>query len=99
MTPKWVEAFGLVAIEALACGVPVIAYARGGPTEIVQPGKTGWLVDPDSVDGLVEAIERIGELDRAACRHQAETEFSLEAMAIRYEQWFGNILSKAKRGS
>ncbi|MGF1523353.1 MAG: glycosyltransferase family 4 protein [Leptolyngbyaceae cyanobacterium] len=92
MTPKWVEAFGLVAIEALACGVPVIAYRRGGPVEIVHSGKTGWLVEPDSVDGLVQAIERIEELDRAACRQQAETEFSLDAMAIRYEQWFSNIL-------
>ncbi|MEM9002262.1 MAG: glycosyltransferase family 4 protein [Cyanobacteria bacterium P01_F01_bin.86] len=93
MTPKWVEAFGLVAIEALACGVPVIAYARGGPKEIVQSGKTGWLVEPDSVEGIVEAINHIDELDRTACRHQAEAEFSLEALAIRFEQWFGDILS------
>ncbi|MEL6385630.1 MAG: glycosyltransferase family 4 protein [Cyanobacteria bacterium J06626_18] len=92
MTPKWVEAFGLVAIEALACGVPVIAYHRGGPSEIIQPGKTGWLVKPDSVDGLIQAIERINELDRLACRQQAETEFSLDAMTMRYEQWFSSIL-------
>ena len=92
MTPKWIEAFGLVAIEALACGVPVIAYKRGGPTEIVRHGQTGWLVEPDSVEGLVQAIERIDELDRSACRQQAETEFSLEAMALRYEQWFRRIL-------
>ena len=93
MTPKWVEAFGLVAIEALACGVPVIAYRRGGPIEIVQHGKTGWLVEPDSVNGLVQAMARIDELDRAACRHQAEAEFSLEAMTTRYEQWFSDILT------
>ena len=42
MTPRWVEAFGNVAIEALACGVPVIAYRRGGPAEIVREGETGW---------------------------------------------------------
>lgn len=93
MTPKWVEAFGLVAIEALACGVPVIAYRRGGPTEIVRHGTTGWLVEPDSVDGLVEAIGRTDALDRRACRHQAEAEFSQEALAIRYEAWFADILS------
>ena len=97
MTPKWVEAFGLVAIEALACGVPVIAYRRGGPTEIVQQGKTGWLVEPDSVDELVQAIARIDELDRAACRRQAEIEFSLEAMTMRYEAWFSDLL-KAYKG-
>ncbi len=98
MTPKWVEAFGNVAIEALACGVPVIAYRRGGPVEIVQEGKTGWLVEPDSVAGLVQAIARIDQLDRAACRRQAEAEFSLEALAKRYEDWFAQLISKKKNG-
>lgn len=92
MTPKWVEAFGLVAIEALACGVPVVAYRRGGPTEIVRHGQTGWLVEPDSVEGLIQAVHRLDELDRRACRRQAEQDFSLEAMAIRYEQWFSDLL-------
>jgi UDP-glucose:tetrahydrobiopterin glucosyltransferase len=87
MTPRWVEAFGNVAIEALACGVPVIAYSRGGPTEIVKPGVTGWLVEPDSVDGLVDAIARIGQCDRQACRHQAEADYSLAALTDRFEQW------------
>lgn len=94
MTPRWVEAFGNVAIEALACGVPVIAYERGGPTEIIQPGKTGWLVEPDSVAGLVEAIQRIDELSREACRQQAEAEYSLPALAERFEQWFDDILKQ-----
>lgn len=92
MTPRWVEAFGNVAIEALACGVPVIAYARGGPAEIVQHGKTGWLVTPDDVPGLVNAIARIDTLDRQACRRQAETDYSLEALTTRFEQWFEAII-------
>ncbi|MFE4106097.1 glycosyltransferase family 4 protein [Almyronema epifaneia] len=92
MTPRWIEAFGNVAIEALACGVPVIAYQRGGPAEIVQSGKTGWLVPPDSVDGLVKAIAQIAQLDRAACRQQAETAYSLAALGDRFEQWFHDIL-------
>ncbi|MEL6400735.1 MAG: glycosyltransferase family 4 protein [Cyanobacteria bacterium J06626_4] len=96
MTPKWVEAFGNVAIEALACGVPVIAYRRGGPIEIVRQGQTGWLVEPDSVEGLVDAIGRIDQLDRQACRQQAVAEYSLEAMARRYEQWFHDILSQQR---
>lgn len=87
MTPRWVEAFGIVAIEALACGVPVIAYRRGGPTEIIREGKTGWLVEPDRVEALVEAIARIDQLDRAACRAQAEAEYSLEALGDRVEAW------------
>ncbi|MGB3200774.1 MAG: glycosyltransferase family 4 protein [Nodosilinea sp.] len=92
MTPRWVEAFGNVAIEALACGVPVIAYARGGPAEIVHDGKTGWLVPPDDVQGLVDAIARIDHLDRQACRREAETDYSLSALAIRFEQWFEAML-------
>lgn len=92
MTPRWIEAFGNVAIEALACGVPVIAYSRGGPAEIIRSGETGWLVEPDSIEGLISAIERIDQLDRQACRHQAETEYSLEALGERFESWFEDIL-------
>lgn len=92
MTPKWVEAFGNVAIEALACGVPVIAYRRGGPIEIVRSGETGWLVEPDSVPELVAAIGRLNQIDRANCRQHAEAEYSLEAMGDRLEQWFAAIL-------
>lgn len=92
MTPRWVEAFGNVVIEALACGVPVISYRRGGPTEIIQDGKTGFLVEPDSVDGLVKAIGRLDEIDRHACRQQAEAEYSLEALGDRIENWFHDII-------
>ena len=92
MTPRWVEAFGNVAIEALACGVPVIAYRRGGPTEIVEEGKTGFLVEPDSVAGLVEAINRLDRINRYTCRQQAEAKYSTQAMCDRVEQWLYNIL-------
>ena len=92
MTPRWIEAFGNVAIEALACGVPVIAYSRGGPSEIVRDGKTGFLVEPDSVPGLVNAIKNIDGLSRAACREQAEAEYSLAALGDRFEAWFDKIL-------
>ena len=97
MTPHWVEAFGNVAIEALACGVPVIAYRRGGPAEIVEQGKTGWLVEPDSVNGLVEAIDKISYLDRYTCRQAAEAEYSLAAMGDRLEAWFDDILRHHKK--
>jgi len=92
MTPRWVEAFGNVAIEALACGVPVIAYRRGGPAEIIQDGKTGFLVEPDSVAGLVNVIARLDEINRYTCRQQAEAEYSLEALGDRFERWFLEIL-------
>lgn len=94
MTPKWVEAFGNVAVEALACGVPVIAYRRGGPSEIVTDGETGWLVEPDQVAELVRAVGKLGQIDRAACRRRAEAHYSMQAMGDRTEQWFRDLLQK-----
>lgn len=91
MTPRWVEAFGNVAIEALACGVPVISYARGGPAEIIDDGKTGFLVTPDSVEGLVEAINRLPEINRLDCRQTAEGVYSLPAWGDRIEAWIGEV--------
>lgn len=93
MTPRWVEAFGNVAIEALACGVPVIAYRRGGVAEIIEDGKTGFLVAPDRVDALVAAIGRLDEIDRANCRHAAETVFSLAAWGDVVEAWFYRLVN------
>ncbi|MGK7954205.1 MAG: glycosyltransferase family 4 protein [Crocosphaera sp.] len=91
MTPRWIEAFGNVAIEALACGVPVIAYRRGGPAEIVQDTKTGFLVEPDSISGLVKAINQINNINRKHCRQQAETDYSLNALGDRFEHWFDDL--------
>lgn len=97
MTPRWVEAFGNVAIESLACGVPVISYARGGPTEIIKDGKTGFLVTPDSIEALVEGIQRIDEIDRFACRQQAENEFSLTIWGDKFQQWIEEIMVRFQR--
>ena len=92
MAPKWVEAFGNVTIEAMATGVPVISYRRGGPAEIIVDGKTGFLVDPDDVDGLVAAVGRIDELDRVECRQRVEEEYSIEALAGRVEEWLDAVI-------
>ncbi|VEP14751.1 Glycosyltransferase [Hyella patelloides LEGE 07179] len=92
MTPRWIEAFGNVAIEALACGVPVIAYRRGGPSEIVRDGKTGFLVQPDSINDLVTAMKNIDTIERIDCRQQAETEYSLTVLGDNFEAWFDKIL-------
>ena len=92
MTPKWIEAFGNVAIEALACGVPVIAYRRGGPAEIVKTGETGFIVAPDDVRGLVDAIGRIGCIKRSDCRADAEARYSLSAMGDRAEAWLEKVV-------
>jgi UDP-glucose:tetrahydrobiopterin glucosyltransferase len=92
MTPRWVEAFGNVAIEALACGVPVISYSRGGPAEIIEDGRTGWLVDPDNIDRLIAAIAQLDRLDRRTCRQVAEEQYSLTALGDRFEDWFFYLL-------
>ncbi len=87
VTPHWVEAFGNVVMEALACGVPVLSYALGGPGELVRDGETGWLVPPGDVAALTAAVARIRQIDRRHCRQVAEAEFSLAAWGERVEQW------------
>jgi glycosyltransferase involved in cell wall biosynthesis len=76
------EPFGLSVIEAMACGTPVIARNRGSMPELIDHGVTGFLVD--SLDGAVEAIARIDEIDRAACRAAVAARFTVDHMADRY---------------
>lgn len=85
---KCVEAFGQVVIEAMACGLPVISYRRGGPVEIIEDGQTGFLVEPDNTDAAVAAVEQIDRIDRYLCRQRVEAAFSLEKLTDRYEKWF-----------
>ncbi|MFZ1641119.1 MAG: glycosyltransferase [Candidatus Contendobacter sp.] len=87
MTPKWLEAFGIAGIEALACGTPVIAYRRGGVSDYVHDGKTGWLVDPDDIDGLGAAAERIGRINRANCRALVESRYTLPHYGAALADW------------
>jgi UDP-glucose:tetrahydrobiopterin glucosyltransferase len=98
MTSKWIEAFGNVAIEALACGLPVVAYDRGGPAEIVVDGATGFLVPPDDTAAVARAVGRLGELSRADCRARAEAEFSTLAFAQRVENWLLGAVAGADFG-
>lgn len=98
VTPMWVEAFGNVAVEAMACGVPVVAYRRGGPAEVVVDGETGFLVEPDDRDALVVAAERAATLDRRACRRLAEERYSLAAFAGRVEAWLEQVMTLRRPG-
>jgi UDP-glucose:tetrahydrobiopterin glucosyltransferase len=86
-TPRWNEAFGNVVVEAMACGVPVAAYARGGPGELVREGINGALAVPDDLDSLAAAVQRATAVDRAACRSWAEQHHSPEAFTARIEAW------------
>lgn len=106
---QWEEPFGLVMIESMSCGTPVIGYNRGSVAEIVKDGVTGFVVDPDNeersgkgswvikkqgVEGLVEAIKRIGGLDRAACRKHVEEKFTIDKMVEGYENVYKRVLEK-----
>ncbi|MEN3747930.1 glycosyltransferase family 4 protein [Sphingomonas sp. HF-S3] len=84
------EPFGLSVIEAMACGTPVIATRRGSMPELIDDGITGFLVD--SLDEAVAAVERIGEIDRAACRRAVEARFSIDHMADAYLALYHEIL-------
>ncbi len=91
MTPKWHEAFGVAGIEALACGTPVIAYRRGGIGDYVRDGETGWLVEPDDLDGLGAATERIGRIDRAGCRALVEKRYTLSHYGAALAHWLRDL--------
>jgi len=79
---QWAEPFGMVAIEALACGTPVVATPCGAMPEIVEDGVTGFL--RADVDGMVGAVRDVGLLERAACRRAAEQRFSIRRMALNH---------------
>ena len=85
------EPFGLSVIEAMACGTPVIATRRGSMPELIEHGVTGFLVD--TPDEAVAAIERVGELDRAACRRAVAERFSVARMADDYIALYRRILN------
>jgi UDP-glucose:tetrahydrobiopterin glucosyltransferase len=93
MVHRWVEAFGNVAIEALACGVPVITYDRGGPAEIVRDGVTGFVVPVDQPALVAAAVGRLRALDRRDCRTDAMERFSAAAFARRVENWLNRQLA------
>jgi glycosyltransferase involved in cell wall biosynthesis len=78
----WPEPFGLVMIESLACGTPVIAFRRGSVPEVMDDGVSGFVVD--DVDGAVRAVGRLGELSRRRCREVFEERFLAERMAHDY---------------
>ena len=107
MPVKWEEPFGLVMVEAMSCGTPVIAYNRGSISEVIKDGITGFIIDSNDeprpgkgtwtikkqgIDGLVEAIGRIGEIDRKACRRHVEEHFTVEKMVDGYEEVYAKIL-------
>ena len=91
----WPEPFGLVMIEAMACGTPVIAFRRGSVPEVIDEGVTGFIVDNE--DEAVAAIERIGELDRQRVRARFEERFTARRMAEDYLRHYERLLQSETR--
>ena len=90
---QWPEPFGLVMIEALACGTPVVATSAGSVPEIIDDGVTGYV--GDELEGLAEALSRAAQLDRGACRKAAETRFSTERMVAEHLELYNDLIDGA----
>ncbi len=86
---EWPEPFGLVMIEALACGTPVIAWRRGSVPEVIEEGVTGRIVD--NIDDAVRAVESIDHLSRAGCRRAFEQRFDARRMAMDYIEVYRRV--------
>lgn len=91
MPVRWDEPLGLVLLEAMACGTPVLAFNRGGISEIVVNKKTGFLLD--TVDEMVEAVSKVSQIDPLECRRHIEQHFSSRAMALEYLKLYEELLS------
>lgn len=91
---NWPEPFGLVMIEAMACGTPVIAYRRGAAPEIVEDGVTGFIVDDEA--GAVAAVANAARLSRTAIRKRFEERFTSRRMALDYLKVYEKLLPSAK---
>jgi glycosyltransferase involved in cell wall biosynthesis len=109
---QWNEPFGMVMIEAMSCGTPVIAYNRGSVSELVKDGVTGFIVDPDDedrpgkgswvikkqgVEGLMEAMSRVTEIKREDCRRHVEEKFSVEMMTNNYITLYKKVLENPQK--
>ncbi|MGY8631721.1 glycosyltransferase family 4 protein [Bradyrhizobium sp. 14AA] len=92
----WPEPFGLVMIEAMACGTPVIAYRSGSVPEVIEHGVTGFIVENE--EQAVKAVDELSKLDRRKVRARFEERFTGGRMARQYEQRYRELVAAAARG-
>lgn len=83
---QWGEPFGLVMIESMACGTPILAFKKGSVPEIVIDGKTGFVVD--SINDMIEAVKHINSIDPNVCRKHVQDNFSTISMAQKYSKLY-----------
>jgi len=88
---NWEEPFGLVAIEALACGTPVIAFTRGATSETIADGQVGFLVN--TVDEMIAAVEKVKSISPHECRNYVKSKFNTRLMARNYIDVYAHILA------
>jgi glycosyltransferase involved in cell wall biosynthesis len=93
----WPEPFGMVMIEALACGTPVLTTRFGAAPEIVEDGAVGFIRSDEA--GLVKALGRVHEIDRADCRRHVERHFSVERMVDRHVALYEQVIESTRRTS
>lgn len=93
---KWPEPFGLVMIEAMACGTPVIAYRAGSVPEVVDEGVTGFIVE--SEEEAVQALKNLARIDRRTVRERFEDRFTSERMALAYVRHYQKLASAVPHG-
>jgi len=86
----WEEPFGLVMIEAMACGTPVIAFSKGSVPEVIKHNKTGFVVKNEKE--MIAAIKKIDQINRADCREHIENNFTVEKMVDGYERVYEKIM-------
>ena len=89
---EWEEPFGLIMVESMATGTPVIVFDRGSAREVVEDGKTGFVVK--DIKEMVEAMKKIGQIDRSACRERVERLFSFQKMVDEYEKIYYQLSKK-----
>ncbi len=101
---QWDEPFGLVMIEAMACGTPVVAFDRGAVREIIKEGETGLVVRPSNITAMAKAVKKIYNMEennyqkmRQRCRKHVENNFSVEIMASNYIEVYKKIFRAEKR--
>jgi glycosyltransferase involved in cell wall biosynthesis len=91
MPVRWQEAFGLVMIEAMACGTPVIGFNKGAISEVIEDGLSGFIVN--SVEEVREALLKIQRIDRRHCRKIVEERFSINRMVDEYESLYRELIN------
>lgn len=92
---RWAEPFGMVMIEAMSCGTPVIAFPEGAAPEIVQHGLTGYLVADETE--MASVIPKLSDINTSTCRYHATTRFSVDHAVTAYEAVYRQIAAKTAR--